>query len=56
MLVGRELRFGWDLVVKLEKDFFNISFDFKASCAVIVLGRIIPFQVNACKFVSTLIF
>ena len=47
MLVGREMVFGWCLVVKLEKDYFNISFDFGAACAVIVLGGIIKFQVNA---------
>ena len=47
MLVGRELKFGWALVVKSEKVSFNISFDIEAACAVIVLGGMIPFQVNA---------
>ena len=50
MLVERELIFGWDIVVKSEKKYFNISFDIKAECAVIVLGGIIPFQVKACNF------
>ena len=47
MLVERELIFGWDIVVKLEKESFNISFNIKAEFAVIVLGGIIPFQVKA---------
>ena len=47
MLVGRDLKFGWDIVVKSGKEYFNISFDIKATCAVIVLGGIITFQVNA---------
>ena len=51
MLVGLELRFGWALVVKSEKEYFNISFDIEAAYAVILLGGIIPFQVNALKLI-----
>ena len=52
IIVGRELRFGWAIVVKSEKDSFNIYFDIESACAVILLGGIIPFEVKACKFVS----
>ena len=56
MLVGQELRFGWALVVKSENYSFDVSLDCEAACAVIVIGGIIPLQVNACKFVSFPIF
>ena len=47
MLVGRDLIFVWALVVESYKYYFNIYFDCEAAYVVIVLGGMIPFQVNA---------
>ena len=52
MFVGQELRFGWVLVAKLVKDYFNVKFYWEAAGAVSVCGVIVLFQVNTWKFIS----
>ena len=49
MFVGRELRFGWAIVAKYCKDYFNVTFYWEAAGAVYVRGCIIPFQFNSWK-------
>jgi len=37
-------------VAVLEEDTFNVPVHGKATCALIMLGRIVPFQVDTCEF------
>ena len=50
------MRFVRAIVEKLDKDYFNVSLNREAEGAVIMIGGIVLFQVNAWKFVSLPIF
>ena len=52
IFVGQDLRFGRALVAKYGKDSFSVTYYGEAECAFFVLGGIVSFQINACKFIS----